>query len=147
MTSFVIKRINKKWFIKDMPEFPLGYTYKIKKSKYIEVKEISIIKPEIISALICSSFQKKYQKILETILISDNEDEDSGTELMLALDEVARLKNIIIKKYHKYLKIKQEEKILNTLKALENEIRAKIIDYKIIKEQEQLRAEEKNKSR
>ena len=54
---------------------------------------------------------------------------------MMALDEVARLRNIIINKYKFFLKRAEEEELLKKLKRLENELRVKIIDFKLIKEQ------------
>ena len=65
---------------------------------------------------------------------------------MLALDEIARLRTLLIKKYNNLLKKKKEEELLKKLKVLENEIRMKMIDFKLIKEQE-LTKEEKNKTR
>lgn len=64
---------------------------------------------------------------------------------MMALDEVTRLRTIIINKYHSFLKRQKEEELLKKLKFLENELRVKIIDYKLIREQELNK--EKNKSR
>ena len=91
-------------------------------------------------------FNKKYQKIVEYFFNnSDFDDDTTGTNLMMALDEVTRLRTIIINKYHSFLKRQKEEELLKKLKFLENELRVKIIDYKLIREQELNK--EKNKSR
>ena len=66
---------------------------------------------------------------------------------MLALDEVARLRTIIINKYERFLKKKEAEELLKRLKVLENELRVKIIDFKLIKEQELINKEERGKAR
>ena len=91
---------------------------------------------------------KKYQKIVEYFFNnSDFDDESTGTNLMLALDEVARLRTIIINKYERFLKKKEAEELLKRLKVLENELRVKIIDFKLIKEQELINKEERGKAR
>ena len=66
---------------------------------------------------------------------------------MLALDEVARLRTIIINKYQKFLKKKESEELLKKLKLLENELKEKIIDFKMLKTQELSKEEERGKSR
>ena len=77
----------------------------------------------------------------------NNDDESTGTNLMMALDEVARLRTIMINKYKYFLKKKTEEELLKKLKVVENELRVKIIDFKMIKEQELKSREETGKSR
>ncbi len=50
--------------------------------------------------------------------------------------------NILIRKYNLIVSKKVEEKMLKKLKILENEMRSKVIDIKIIKEQENAIREE-----
>ena len=114
------------------------------------IRELIIVNPDIISALISHNFNKRFQKIVELFFNSNDYDEDAtGTNLMMALDEVAHLRTIIINKYKRYLKKEKEEEFLKKLKVLENELRVKIIDFKLIKEQSLVHnnREEKNKSR
>ncbi len=68
---------------------------------------------------------------------------------MLALDEVAHLRTLMINKYKYFLKKQTEEELLKKLKLLENELRIKLIDFKLIKEQALTHnnIEEKSKSR
>lgn len=140
MKSFIIKEfpsctINLSFDIKKD-----GFSYRFKLANDLGVREIIIMHPEIIDSLILANFNKRYRKIWEYYLYSlqeeDGFDSDTSGKLMLALDEITRLRGILIRKYHKNITCQCEEKMLKKLKLLENEIRMKIIDFKIIKEQE-----------
>lgn len=136
MKSFVIKEQKKDYEVLALNYNFEGFLYKLR-NKYLGVEAILIASPDIIGGLISSSFNKKYKKILELYLsIVDPDDETGETNLMIALDEIARLRSIIICKYQNILKKKAADKLLNKLKLLENEVRSKLIDFKLIKEQE-----------
>ena len=144
MRSFTIKRLESKYELESFDYNIKGLHYPIKKNK--KIKELIIVNPDIISSLICHNFNKKYQKIVECLLANSDFSDDTdntGASLMLALDEVAHLRTIMINKYKTFLKKKDTEELLKKLKVLENELRVKIIDFKLIKEQER----EKGKSR
>ncbi len=151
MKGFVLRRLNSEYELENFNYNIKGFCYPIKKTvaANLKVKEVIIVNEEIVSCLICHNFYKKYQNIVNCLL--DNSDFDAeanaGTNLMLALDEVAHLRTIIIKKYQKYLKKKVVEELLKKLKVLENELRIKIIDYKLIKEQELVNDKTNCKSR
>ncbi len=149
MLNFAIKNLKSDLEIMKL-ETPIeGFHYKLKNNK---VKEIIIVNPQIIDSLITYYFDKKYKKILETYLNFLQEDEDNPTDtgFLIALDDIARLRNILIAKYNLILSKKKREKCLKKLKILENEIRSKIIDFRLIKEQElgnTMGEKEKSKSR
>ena len=149
MLNFAIKNLKSDLEIMEL-ETPIeGFHYKLKNNK---VKEIIIVNPQIIDSLITYYFDKKYKKILETYLNFLQEDEDNPTDtgFLIALDDIARLRNILIAKYNLILSKKKREKCLKKLKILENEIRSKIIDFRLIKEQElgnTMGEKEKSKSR
>lgn len=150
--GFTIKKIEETYELISFNYPVRGFSYPLKKNKNNawKIKELIIVNPDIISALISHNFDKKFQKIVELFFSSNDYDEDStGTSLMMALDEVAHLRTIIINKYKRYLKKEKEEEFLKKLKVLENELRVKIIDFKLIKEQSLVHnnIEEKNKSR
>lgn len=150
--GFTIKKIEETYELISFNYPVKGFSYPLKKNKNNtwKIKELIIVNPDIISALISHNFDKKFQKIVELFFSSNDYEEDStGTSLMMALDEVAHLRTIIINKYKRYLKKEKEEEFLKKLKVLENELRVKIIDFKLIKEQSLVHnnIEEKNKSR
>ena len=106
--------------------------------KHQAIKEIIIVNPELIDKLIGTDFDKKYKNILELYLKALEDEGDCEGTLMKALGEVNRLRSIIIRKYQRALSKKTLEKLLKKLKILENELRIKIIDYKLIEEQQKI---------
>ncbi len=152
MKCFTIKKLDDVYELENFDYNIQGFHYPIKKNKSgsLKIKELIIVSPDITTNLICYNFNKKYQKIVECLFNNSDFNEDSdntGTNLMLALDEVARLRTIIINKYQRFLKKQEAEELLKRLKVLENELRVKIIDFKLIKEQERTNKEERGKSR
>lgn len=152
MKCFTIKKLDDVYELENFDYNIQGFHYPIKKNKSgsLKIKELIIVSPDITTNLICYNFNKKYQKIVECLFNNSDFNEDSDnteTNLMLALDEVARLRTIIINKYQRFLKKQEAEELLKRLKVLENELRVKIIDFKLIKEQERTNKEERGKSR
>ena len=137
MKTFVIKKLPKNKKLDNPLNNIAGYKYIPKIKSKLKISEVTIVSPEITGALITSSFNKKYKRILEFYLTSlDSDDTDSTNgNLMLALNEITRLRNIIIKKYLKILQKKESAHLLKRLKLIENEIRTKIIDIELIKEE------------
>ncbi|MBE6154139.1 MAG: hypothetical protein E7163_00985 [Firmicutes bacterium] len=134
MKSFIIKELDEDLKIEDFELKSSGFKYKIKNNNDLGVKEITIVSPDIVSDLVSHNFDKKYKKILEFYFNSLQDEDTTEGNLLLALDEITRLRNTLIKKYNIYVKRKVLEKLLKKLKILENEIRSKIIDFKLIKE-------------
>lgn len=153
MKSFIIKELNPDLEFIQI-SYPIeGFHYKLKKNNSLHIKEIVIVNKAIINELISYYFNKKYKKILEdymNALQDESTDNSSDTGLLIALDEASRLRSILIRKYKTFLSKKNEEKFLKKIKILENEIRSKIIDFRLIKEQElthTINIDEKSKSR
>ena len=107
MKNFIIKKINKKQktIIRD---FRGGFNYKIKNNLVI-----TLYNQEIIDKLIIKSFNTKYKRILLMFLNSEEEASESG--LLIMLDDLARLKNILLKKYANILSINTLNKLLKQL--------------------------------
>lgn len=134
MISFVIHNLTNNLELVSFYYDLKGFTYNCNKKN---VKKITIVSPTIIFALIKNNFDKEYKKILEFYLKAISSDDDSAEgSIISALNEILRLKTIIFKKYHLSLKKEQEEYFLKKLKILENELRSKLINFKLIKEQE-----------
>lgn len=154
MKSFIIKRLDKHLELEEFNYKFKGFKYKTNSARLndMHVREITIVNQELIDVLIKYSFNKNYKKILEMYL-NAMEDESEGSEgnLIVVLDDIARLRSIIIKKYRTILSRKLEEQFLRRLKLLENELRTKIIDIRIMrenqKENELIMSEEKGRGR
>ncbi len=138
MISFTVRRIDLNLELElDISQVE-GFLYKTKRGFCGEIKEVMIINPDIITALISCSFDKNYKKILKLYLTSiqgDNGEESEGN-LMLALNEIERLKSIILQKYSMLLKKKEMDKLLKRLELLYGDVNNKIIDFRLIREQE-----------
>lgn len=136
MKSYIIHELDRELLLESSISLDKGFKYKVK-SASLGVKEIIILEPYIIDNLIFNNFNCRYKKILEFYLtILQEEDDTSEGNFMIALDEIARLRSILIRKYNLVVSKKIEEKMLKKLKILENEIRIKVTQFKLIKEQE-----------
>ena len=105
MKSFVIKKIDS---ILELDE-PLtqieGFKYIPKVKNKLKVNQMIVVNPEIIYSLVDFSFNKKYKKILELylLILQNEENSTSDGNLMEILNEIARLRSILIRKYQKFL--------------------------------------------
>ena len=135
MASFLLKKDEKTNEILIMDYEDKGYTFKPgnKSKNHLKVNQITIIKPSMIDAILTTKFNKKYRRlvmIVFNILQSSDEDTTEG-DIMIALDEIAKLREIILNKYQKFLSHEKEEKFIKQLRILENELRAKQINIRM----------------
>ena len=100
----------------------------------------------IIDSLISHSFNRRYKKILEFFweTIQDENDDNEGN-IIIVLDEIAKLRNILLKRYNNLLNQEKLNSFLKHLKLLENEARAKIVNIRLMKEQELINIHESEK--
>ena len=114
-----------------------GYKFKPRNDvnqSYVNVKSVTIYKPEMIDHLLSKKFEKKFDKLSQIILkflYQEDEDCDDGDFIVL-LDEIARLKSVVELQYRKYLKIDEYNEYIAKLTFLDNQVRQKlaIIQYK-----------------
>ena len=59
--------------------------------------------------------------------VINSDDDNTSTDATIALDEIAKLRSIILNKYQKFLEKEKEKKYIKSLRILENELRAKIV--------------------
>lgn len=136
MASYLLKKDDREFKIQEISEDFKGYTFKpnVKaKSNFIKVNKITIVNRSMIDGILTTKFDKKYRQlvmIVFNILQSSDEDTTEG-DIMIALDEVAKLREIILNKYQKFLSHEKEEKFVKQLRILENELRAKQINIRM----------------
>lgn len=136
MASFLLKKDYRNNEIANMDYELKGYTFKPgeKSSKrYIQVSHVTLVNRDMIDAVLTSKFNKKYRRlvmIVFNILQSSDTDTAEG-DIMIALDEIAKLREIILNKYQKFLNHEKEEKFVKQLRILENELRAKQINIRM----------------
>lgn len=131
MSNYLIKKDKYSASINYM-EYDLdGYIFKPKNrntKSYIKVKQVKIVKNDMISNLLMQKFEKNFQRlgqIIVNFLYQDESEADEGDFIVL-LDEVARLKSVVEIKYRKHLGIEKYREYINELHFLDNQIRQKL---------------------
>lgn len=136
MTSFLLKKEDNNNEIKIMDYEMKGYTFKPgakSSSKYIKVNQLKVVNPSMIDAILTTKFNQKYRKLVMIVfnILQSSDEETTDGDIMIALDETAKLRNIILNKYQKFLSHEKEEKFVKQLRILENELRAKQINIRM----------------
>jgi len=135
MASFLLKKDERTNEIIIMDYEDKGYTFKpgIKAKNHLKVNQITIIKPSMIDGILTTKFNKKYRRLVMIVfnILQSSDEETSEGDIMIALDEIAKLREIILNKYQKFLSHVKEEKFIKQLRILENELRAKQINIRM----------------
>lgn len=131
MSNYLIKKDKYSASINYM-EYDLdGYIFKPKNrnvSKYIRVKQVKIVKNDMITNLLMQKFEKSFDRLGQIIinfLYQDDSEADEG-DFIILLDEVARLKSVVEIKYRKHLGIEKYKEYIDELHFLDNQIRQKL---------------------
>ncbi len=101
-----------------------GLKFKPKKNMKFEdmisVNEMIVINPSLLEKLVSKKCSRTLKKIIKMMtVISDDEDDDSG--YMLILDEIERLKKLVINKYKDYMDEKEYDTLLKKLEIIKQE--------------------------
>lgn len=106
-----------------------GYKFspKSKKEAYLDVKEVTVINPELIDSILSIKFNKIFNKLFNKVVDVLNDDDASESDTMMVLGEVELLRGILLNKYQNFLKFEKEELFLKKLRLLENELKVKIM--------------------
>ena len=136
MANFLIKRIDKDRKVKKIDKEKIGYDFKPRiNSVNLEVNKITIYNSSMIDIILSKKIEKSFERVASIVYdVLQTEDDDSTTDAVMALDEVTRLREIVLNKYQKYLKKEKEKDILKKLRFLENELRSKIVIQKVYNE-------------
>ena len=78
----------------------------------------------------------RYKKLLAIIIKILQSDDASDTDYEIALNEIERQKEIVLTKYHHFLKLAKEKDYLKKLEYLEIELKNKYL-YRMTDEEEQ----------
>ncbi len=148
MSSFLIKKVDKKKF-KKMIINNDGYKFKpnITNSEII-ISHITLYNESMIKTILVKRIEKNFKRVAKiTYDVITSDDDSSTSDAIMALDEVARLRSIILNRYQKYLEKKLEEEYLKRLRLLENELRSKIALYQYANKFEESYEEQKEHGR
>ncbi len=126
MENYILKKDEEKagkaTFNKDLE----GYNFKAHHDNSLNVNEVLISKPEIVDKILTTNFKEKYKRLVMIVLSIMHASDTSEGDCMLALDEVARLKDILLHRYHNNLKKEKEALFLQQLDSLELQLHQKI---------------------
>ena len=127
MASFLIKKIEIEQDMININHNIDGYVFK-PNLNVIEIKTITLYNKKMISSILTSKLEKKFERLaMITYDVLTSDDEDSQADTAIALDEIAKLKSIINKKYDKYISKKLKSDYLKKIFILEKELNSKIL--------------------
>ncbi len=106
-----------------------GYSFAPKKANVtsITVKQVTLANSELIDTVLMTKFNNAFKKIAKNVIYVVTDEDTSETDVVISLNEIARLRSIILNKYQKFLTKEKEKICLQKLRMLENELRNKMI--------------------
>lgn len=111
-----------------------GYDFNPKDSSNnnLKINQIVIVNPTLTDKILTIKFKQRYKRILMivlSILNGANDDTTTG-DIEIILDEIAKMRDILLNKYKKFLKKEKEKIFLEQLRGLENSMRAKLFELR-----------------
>ncbi len=129
MPNYLIKKDKKTGEIIYMEYKLNGYNFKPRNNSGVNfsLEKIVIIKPEMIDKILSLKIKKRLDKIIKLTmyLLNQGDDDSNPADVMLALNEISKLRSQILNKYQNYLSQQKEMLFLKKLRILENELRIK----------------------
>lgn len=100
-----------------------GYSFS-PKNGYKRVKKITVLDKGMVSSILEDKVIKAYNRLIKVIysLITAGDETTSG-DVLMAYTELDRIRNILLYKYHEYLKKEFIEKYMKKLYILELELK------------------------
>lgn len=129
MASYLIKKCEdkKKLVNKNNTD---GYIFRSSLiNNTVEIEKITIFNTEIINKILEKKIEKKFKRVAAIVydIVANNDDDDTAADSAIALDEVAKLKEIILNKYQLFLKKELQKEYLKKLRLLEKEMKNKLM--------------------
>lgn len=122
--SYSLKRKNNYKILYSYKE--MGFIVKptFESSKYkISVTKITLVDKSLINYYITKSINKKFDKLFNKMYKVLLEEDEEPSETPLILDEIARLKSVVITKYKNYISEETYKEILKKLLIAEDEFK------------------------
>lgn len=122
--DYSLKRKNKYKVLYSYEEKGFIVTPLNSSSKYkISVSKITLVDKDLINYYIVKSINKKFDKLFKRMYEVLTNEEDDDTDTPLILDEIAKLKSVVITKYKDYVSEKTYKEILKKLLIAEEEFK------------------------
>ncbi len=109
-----------------------GYEFKPlhRNDNFLRVSRINVLSSTMIDHILSVKFDSLFKKIYCHVISVVGDDDSTDGDVALVLDEIARLKNIVLNKYDRFLSKKKKEFLLKKIQLLENEAKVKEIMVK-----------------
>lgn len=123
--KYALNKKEKKFELISFPEKIEGLEIIPKKKKGdspFEVKNITLVDKKLIKSFIMQMINKKFDKLIK-LMNKALSDEDAGSDAQIALDEVQKLKSMLINKYKEHLIEKQYKELLSKIILMEEEFK------------------------
>ena len=92
----------------------------------IKAKKVILIDPELRDAYIKQRINKKIDRVIKFMLRILNDEDTTEGDVGMVLDEINKLKGIVIKKYKEYMKVSEYKALLTKLIIIEEEFKKKL---------------------
>ncbi|MCF7626176.1 hypothetical protein L3K73_03175 [Holdemanella sp. SCCA2] len=89
----------------------------------IKAKKVILIDPELRDAYIKQRINKKIDRVIKFMLRILNDEDTTEGDVGMVLDEINKLKGIVIKKYREYMKVSEYKALLTKLIIIEEEFK------------------------
>ena len=89
----------------------------------IKAKKVILVDPELRDAYIKQRINKKIDKVIKFMLRILNDEDTTEGDVGMVLDEINKLKGIVIKKYKEYMKVSEYKALLTKLIIIEEEFK------------------------
>ncbi len=129
MSSFLIKKHDEEIDIVKLSINNDGYDFRPRITHTdADINKITIFNYSMIDIILSKKIDKNFKRLAAiTYDVINSDDDNTSTDATIALDEIAKLRSIILNKYQKFLEKEKEKKYIKSLRILENELRAKIV--------------------
>lgn len=89
----------------------------------IKAKKVILVDPELRDAYIKQRINKKIDRVIKFMLRILNDEDTTEGDVGMVLDEINKLKGIVIKKYREYMKVIEYKALLTKLIIIEEEFK------------------------
>ena len=121
MSSFILKNDDEEKKVL-LYEEKKSYSFTPKKG-YKRVKKVTVLDKDMVSSILEDKIIKKYNLLIKIIYDLMSSDDTTSGDVLAAYTELDRIRNIMLYKYHEYLKKEFIDKYLKKLYVLEMELK------------------------
>lgn len=126
MANYSIKKDNNNEEIVYMSGNIKGYDFSPKNSNKLKIDQIMIINKNATDKILTVKFKQRYKKLLMVVLSILNDSDSTEGDIMIALDEVAKMEDILLNKYKTFLKKEKERVFLEQLEGLRKSLQSRL---------------------